>query len=327
MTEKKADRISKYLTPKLGELIFDELSEDYQRKAEIGDFMKNVPVPFRAGDFSGPVSTLTISQNMAFVIGCDPDFRYAENYLAYIRKHFGTEFAKGVMNRGAAAAEKDDFVTASAWFRAAMQIDPSLAEARFSYARACHDAYENGEEEGAEFVGNFKAESLEQFEIYTLEKPEDELGHYYLGYAYLNLGLYAKAKAAFDEFMKLNEGGELRAEVRGILDRMDDPLKIEEGCNAVLRGLYERGISILSAYEADERFNNWWPLWYYLGIACEGMDDPEEAKEKYITALKYSPSNTGVMERLIIVCEETGDSAAAEKYRRKIEIINGEPEN
>ncbi|MGI6204792.1 MAG: tetratricopeptide repeat protein [Anaerovoracaceae bacterium] len=319
--QKKTDRITEYLTPKLSEFVFDELSDEYLHKAKIEGFMKNVPIPFRTADFSGPVSTLTIAKNMAFVIGCDPDFRYAENYLAYIKKHFGTEFAKGVMNQGAAAAGKDDFTTAAAWFRAAMRIDPELPEARFSYARACHDAYEAGEEEGAEFVGNFKAESLEQFEIYTLENPDDELGHYYLGYAYLNLGLYAKAKVAFDEFMKLDNGGELRAEVRGILDRMDDPLKIEEGCNAVMRGLYDRGIAILGGYEEDGRFNVWWPLWYYLGIAYEGKDEPEEAKERYLTALKCSPSNTEVMERLIAVCEELGDEKTAEKYRRKIRVV------
>ena len=74
----------------------------------------------------------------------------------------------------------------------ALFVDPDSADALYCYGRACRDAYEKGE--GEEYVGRFKAESLEAFEKLTLKKPDFDMGFYFLGYGYLNLGLYVKAK-------------------------------------------------------------------------------------------------------------------------------------
>lgn len=55
-------------------------------------------------------------------------------------------------------------------------------------------------------------------------------------------------------------------------------MKIEEGYNHVLAGRFAEGIGILSSYEEDERFNTWWPLWYYLGFAYSELGDRETAE-------------------------------------------------
>ena len=53
-------------------------------------------------------------------------------------------------------------------------------------------------------MGRFKAESLEAFEIATIKNPQLAEAFYFLGYSYVNLGLYIKAKLTWDEFMKLS---------------------------------------------------------------------------------------------------------------------------
>ncbi len=322
MTEKKQieDRIGMYLTPRLDEgFLFDELSDGYLSRAGVMDILKDVPVPIRMAEISKGLSTVNIARNMAYVIGCDPNFRYRDNYIAYINRTFGDEFLKPLLSEGVDLAEHDDYVSACIIFRAAIQLAPDDKDPLYCYGRACKDAYENGE--GEEYVGRFKAESLEAFEKVTLKDPDFDMGFYFLGFGYINLGLYTKARLTWERFMQLSQDGELRAEIRGLLDKLDEPCRIEEGYNAVLRGSYQEGIAVLSEYEDDERFNKWWPLWYYLGEAYRATGDANSAEECYLKALKLSPSNVQVMEELVAIYQAFGDTEKREKYEKKIEIV------
>ena len=314
------DRISDYLIPRIEEgFLFDELSDNYLNRAGIGDIMKDVPVPIRRAELDQGLSTLAIARNMAYVIGCDINFRYAENYKAYILRTFTSDFVKPLINEGVDLAAHDSYEEACILFRAAILLDPENRDAFYCYGRACKDAYENGE--GEEYVGRFKAESLEAFEKLTLKAPDYDMGFYFLGFGYINLGLYIKAKLTWARFMELSEDGELRAELRELLDKLTEPCKIEEGYNAVLSGRYEEGIAILSDYEDDERFNTWWPLWYYLGVAYKGLELQEEAEQRLLRALQYSPSNTDVMGELVEIYDACGNEEKRLKYEKKIRIV------
>lgn len=318
--EQKNDKVGEYLVHHLDSLLFDELSEEYLKKAEMTDILKGVPIPFKTAEITGgATSTLMIASNMAYVIGCDRNFRYRENYLAYIAKCFPHDFEKPLLNAGVKAAQDEDPETACIWFRAALQIAPDSQDALFLYARACKDAYENGD--GEDYIGTFKAESLRMFEKTTILHPDFDQGYYFLGYSYLNLGLYTKAKLTFDEFMKISEEGELRAEVAEVLDKLADPCKIEGAINDITAGRYDRGVMVLEPYTRDERFNTYWPMWYYLGIAYKEGGNPAEAERHLLACLRYSPSNTDAMNELAEIYEEAGDDVKAEKYRSKIQLV------
>lgn len=313
------DRIGKYLIPHLREMIFDQLSDNYLKKAGLDDILSGVPVPVRVGEVSG-LTTLKIGQNMAFVIGCDINFKHRESYIAYITRLFTKEFAKPLINEGVDGAAKKDFDYACIMFRAALLIDPENPDALYCYGRACRDAYERGEDE--DFVGRFKAEALEAFEKLTMTKPDFDMGFYFLGYAYLNMGLYIKAKLTWDDFMKLSSNDDMKKEIGEWQEKLREPVKIEEGYNMILSGRLREGIRILEGYREDPRFNNWWPLWYYLGLAYDELGDDEAAKECLLRVLPLSPSNTQVMEALASIYRAEGNTEMAEKYRRKVKIVN-----
>lgn len=341
---RKNDKVGEYLTHHLDKMLFDELSDDYLRRAEVTDILKGVPIPFTAEQItSGQTSTVMIASNMAFVIGCDWNFQYRDNYLAYINKTFPRDFDKPLLNEGVKAAQNDDPETACIWFRAALQVAPESQDALFLYARACKEAYENGD--GEDYIGTFKAESIRMFERLTIKHPEFDQGYYFLGYAYLNLGLYTKAKLTFDEFMRISmdheqqsgveemssteqkndmsvsSSAELRAEVAEVLDKLQDPCKIEGAINDITAGRYEKGVLELGPYTRDERFKSYWPMWYYLGIAYKGGGNLPEAERHLITCLRYSPSNTDAMNELAEIYEVTGDDTKAKKYRDKISLV------
>jgi tetratricopeptide (TPR) repeat protein len=313
------DRIGGYLIPRVeNEYLFDELSDSYLEKAGIADILTGVPVPIKKTEMSG-LSTVAIARNMAFVIGCDVNFRYKDNYISYILRTFTEEFLKPLINEGVELASHDYYESACALFRAALLMDPDNQDALYCYGRACRDAYENGD--GEEYIARFKAESLEAFEKLTLKAPEFDMGFYFLGFGYVNMGLYTKARLTWQQFMELSTDKALREEIQPLLDKLVEPCKIEEGYNCVLSGRFEEGIAILSDYEEDSRFNNWWPLWHYLGSAYKGLEMPEEAEKRFLQVLKCAPSNADAMRELVEIYRARGDEEKAEKYEKKIRIV------
>lgn len=354
MNLEEKDRIGRYLVPHLGEIVFDELSDAYLAKAGIADILTDVPVPLRKSELGG-ISTLTIAKCMAFVIGCDPEFKYKENYVSYIVRTFGEKFADALVAEGVEAADaKNDYDYACIMFRAAMQLNPENAGAYYCYGRACKDAYETAaadlgvSEDAEEFVGRFKAEALEAFEVATLKDPTLAEAYYFLGYAYVNMGLYVKSKLTWEEYMKLTEEvasidetdekmqdesfaarikelRQIRKEIAARLESLEKPVEIEKGYNLVISGRYEEGIAALSEYKESE-FASWWPLWFYLGTAYAELGKNEEAVSCFTEVLKYSPSHLETMEELVKLYEKLGDEEKAKKYADKAEIVKGNME-
>lgn len=355
MNLEEKDRIGQYLVPHLSEIVFDELSDAYLAKAQLADILTDVPVPLRKNEL-GSISTLTIARCMAFVIGCDPEFKYKENYVNYINRSFGLQLADALLAEGVEAADaKNDYDYACIMFRAAMQINPENANAYYCYGRACKDAYEAASadlgvsEEAEEFVGRFKAEALEAFEVATLKDPKLADAYYFLGYAYINMGLYVKSKLTWEEYMKLteeaasidetdekmqdetfaahiNELRKLRTEIAARIESLEKPVEIEKGYNLVISGRYEEGIAVLTEYKESE-FASWWPLWFYLGTAYAELGENEEAAACFTEVLKYAPSNIESMRELVKLYERSGDAEKVAKYTKKIEVVNANLEN
>ncbi|MCI8347808.1 MAG: hypothetical protein HFE74_00020 [Firmicutes bacterium] len=313
----REDKIGVYLRPHADNFIFDELSDKYLEKNDLKEILSGVPIPIRKTELES-ISTLTIARNMGFIIGCDPGFKYRENYIAYIIKIFDIRFAQGLIADGVEAAQRNDFEYACIQFRGAMILDPSSVDAVYCYGRACKDAYENGEEE--DFIARFKAESIEAFEEVTLCRPDFAEAYYFLGYGYINLGLYVKAKLTWDDFIKLSEDEEKKKEIKERLSRLKEPVEIEEGYNLILSGHFNEGISVLEKY-TESRFSDWWPLWYYIGMAYQGLGMAEEAIASFLKVLPLSPSNIDTMKELVKMYQEIGDDEKAEKYRKKIDIV------
>ena len=345
------DRIGQYLQAQLDDIVFDELSDAYLERAGLADILTGVPVPLRKNEL-GKITTLTIAKAMAFVIGCDPEFKHKDNYIAYINRMFEERFTDALIAEGVeVSAEKKAYSYACVLFRAAMILDPECANAYYCYGRACKDIYENAadkldnSEEAEELIARFKAETLEAFEVATLKDPSLADAFYFLGYAYLNMGLYVKAQLTWNEYMKLTEADanidetdekmtdpkysayikelrDIRKEIAQRLTTLEEPVKIEQGYNLVISGRYEEGIAALTPY-CDSQYKSWWPLWFYLGTAHAELDEDEKAIDCYLEVLKYSPSNIEAMEELVKLYKKTRQQDKVEKYEKKIEVVKG----
>ncbi len=317
MKEKK-NRLTGYFTDRLKDMAFIEPGAGV-----FGEDMDGVPVPVTEEDIraaaDGGLTAGRLAKSMVEVTGCDPDFAYSKKYISFMRRTFDEDMLVGIINNeGLEALNGGDPVTACVRFRAALSIRPDDADAMYGYARACRDVYMDSEDDIR--TGDFKAESIEYFEKLTLAHPEAAEGHYYLGYGYLNMGLYVKADLAFREYLKLSPEGDEADEVRERLAQLRDPVEIEKGCNKVIAGRYAEGIDVLERY-LDTGAKNWWPLHYYLGVAYEMTGYDTLAIDRFRNVLKLNASHTGTMDELAGIYERLGDKEMSGKYRRKIGLI------
>jgi tetratricopeptide (TPR) repeat protein len=318
----RPDRVGRYFRKYAGDFIFDEFSAAYIKRAGV-DFLKGVPIPLRKEDIAGfqggaGIPAKILAMNIAWTMGIDPKFKYMEQYLEFMKRYGGSRIAFTLVKRGRSFAEIEDYHTAAIHFRAALCISPSNLHAMYSYARACRELYLAGGDE--EYVGRFKAESIEFFEMTTLMHPRHALSHYYLGYCYLNLGLYVKAKLAWEQFLKMAVNAKDRKEIRGRLHEIAQPVRIEEGCNAVLSGRYELGADILKPY-LQTKFKDWWPLSYYLGVACARTGRQKEAEAAFKRVLTINASHPESMEELADIYAAENNAESETKYRKKAELI------
>jgi tetratricopeptide (TPR) repeat protein len=105
------------------------------------------------------------------------------------------------------------------------------------------------------------------------------------------------------------------------VEELEEPVEIELGCNKIMGGDFAGGRDTLARFK-EGRYSEWWPLWYYLGIAESSLANPDAAIEAFKRVLRLSPSNIDAMEELVHLYEAIGDAVNAEKYRKKIGIIN-----
>ena len=337
----KKDRISKYLISCNKDMLFGELSEPFLQSMGAQGLLSGIPVPISEGK-NGQIAVKDIVLDMAKAAGADPDFVYAGQYLAYIKAAAGSQAEPMLVSEAAALADEGRYEESCMLLRTALAIEPKSRAALYLYGRACKACYEVAAEEDAEgegagrgedYIGAFKAESMDIFEVLTMMHPDFAMGYYFLGYAYLNLGLYLKAKLTWDDFMKYSASAEpedtgmetdqledLRREISAMLLDLEEPVKIETGCNQIMGGDFAGGRDTLSKFK-EGRYANWWPLWYYLAVAEASLGNAEEAISDYRRVLTLTPSNTDVMEELVAVYEAIGDMDNAAKYRTKIEIV------
>ncbi|MDR2771132.1 MAG: tetratricopeptide repeat protein [Clostridiales Family XIII bacterium] len=318
----RRDRVEKYLKKYAARYIFDVFSEDFLRRGGL-HFMRDTPIPLREEDLEvfrseKGLSAMHIGENMACVMGASPSFPHTGSYIEFLRRSLGDRAAAGLVKAAKNAAEQGDYDEACLRFRAALCLEPQNLEAMYGYARICRAMYLASED--GEYIGRFKAEALEYFELTAEAYPRFPQAHYYLGYAYLNMGLYQKAQLTWQRYLEHSSHPKDRREIKERVRQLADPLEIERGYNAVLAGRCAEGLAALEPYLAS-RYSDWWPLYYYLGAAYAGLGRGAEAADMFKRALKLNPSHVESMKELAHIYEIDGEAELSAKYREKAALI------
>ncbi|GAB1475198.1 hypothetical protein MASR2M70_00300 [Bacillota bacterium] len=327
--ESRKDRVGRYFKKYLKNFIFDDFSDSYYVKQDSVGFMKGVPIPLRQEDYEAfkggeGLKGQHLAENMAWVMGCDPKFQYNPKYVEFISTLFNYKIVDGLVKKGRNSAEKEDYDNAAVHFRAALFLKPDNIHAMYSYARVCRELYSRGDDN--DYIGRFKRESTEYFELLTRVHPRFAQAYYYLGYDYLNLGLYQKAALVWKEFMKRSSNPKDRREIKKRLAQLEQPLDIEKGYNAVLAGRWQEGLDLLEPFLTTS-FKDWWPLHYYLGVAYGRTGMNSKAVASFKRVLGLNGSHVESMQELAKIYAAAKDKENEQKYRNKAELILSRPQN
>ncbi len=319
----RADRIGKYFRKYLADFVFAEFSEAYLAGADLTGIMKEVPVPLKKSDlehFAGGsgVSPEEIAENMAWVMGIDPHFKYTSSYVKFIDRVYKGEAVDHLLEKGGRAFAESRTDDACIYFRACLCLEPENLNAMYSYAFCCREMYLASDQK--EYTGNFKAEALHLFERITEAFPKHAKSHYYLGYMYLNLGLYTKAHIIWNKFLELSEDPSDIAEIRQRIGQLEDPVKIEQAINHIISGRDANGLPVLESYR-DSQYGDWWPLHYYLGLAYVSMGRQEDAIQSFKKTLEKNGSHLESMRHLAELYKESGNVEEERKYRKKMQLV------
>lgn len=321
---KRPDRIGIYFKKYLDKFVFDEFSSSFIKKADGGlDFMKGVPIPLRKEDLEefksdAGLSMLVVAENMAWIIGIDPKFKYADQYLEYMKVNFGKKIDQYLSKEAKDAGELGNLDDAAIHFRASLCVHPDYLDSMYGYARTCRKLYEESNDE--EYIGKFKAEAFDYFEMTTEVFPKFAQAYYYLGYMYLNMGLYSKAELTWKTFIQKSQNSKDRKEIKGRIAQIQVPLHIEQGYNHVIAGRWANGIEILEGYLQTD-YKEWWPLSYYLGVAYAQTNRKKEAIQRLEWVLRLNPTHVETMHELADIYEKSGSMDKVSKYREKAKLI------
>lgn len=317
------DRIGRYFKKYVNKFVFVEFSEDFINRSKAAEYMQGVPVPLRRKEvktFAGGdgVPMTIIAENMAWVMGCDPHFKYTKDYVKILNKLYNNKMFELLMKEGRDAAERGEMDNACIHFRASLCFQYDYLHSMYSYARACRVMYENSRNE--EYIGRFKAEALDWFELLTETHPRFAMGFYYLGYSYLNIGLYKKAVLAWEEFLKFTHNKKDRKEIRHRIEQLEDPVRIEAGCLDITSGRYDEGVAVLEPY-LRSKYKDWWPLHYYLGMGYQETGRTPDAVAEFKKVLMLNGSHVETMRELLAIYEVQEDKQNIRKYSEKIRLI------
>jgi tetratricopeptide (TPR) repeat protein len=320
---KRPDRVKKYLLPRMKEFKFDEFKKDYIERTGLASELAGVPIPLRKEDleaFKTPEGLRgnIIAENMARVLGIDPKFKYASAYIDYIERFFGSKAVNNMTRKAKDFADKEEYEEACVYFRAGLVLKFDDLAAMYGYARILRALYNASANE--DYTGNLKAESLDYLELTTEIYPRFDMAWYYLGYIYLNLGLYMKAKLAWEKYLGIGRQAKDRKEIRQRIAQIAIPIEIEKGYNAVLAERWEEGLAILEPYR-ESVYKDWWPLWYYIGVAYARTGSESSAEAAFKTALKGSPRHIETMEELLMIYGVRGDKQNIKKYSDKLALV------
>ena len=326
----RPDRVGVYFKKYTKDFIFDEFSDAFIERTGF-HYLHGVPIPLRKMDLesfqgSNGLEMNVIMESIAWIMGIDPKFEYVRSYLKFLETLDNKKIVDILIKEGLESAESKDYDKAAVYFRAALCILPDNLYAMYNYALICRKMYLDADEE--EYIGRFKAESIEYFEFLVAIHPKFSQGYYYLGYSYLNLGLYIKAKLTWESFLKLTDKSEDKLEIESRLTQLEQPVRIESGCNYILSGKYQLGIEILKPF-LSTKFKDWWPMSYYLGIAYDRTGDKKEAIASFKRTLTLNPSHLESMDELANIYAADNDKDNEKKYRIKAELIRsgGHKEN
>ncbi|MDR2456880.1 MAG: hypothetical protein LBD41_00115, partial [Clostridiales Family XIII bacterium] len=285
------DLVSEYISSNVNKFVYKGLSEAFVKNTKLPDDLVNLRVPLRLEDVDlfekNQLSPNIIGENIAMFLGMDSKLRSKDLYIIFIRTFFGNKAERMLFKKAKYYARYGYFSDALITYKSGFIIQPDSLDCLYGYAKVCRQLFLSGEnlsKDEAIFDWSkkidkkvFGKEAINYFSLINNIYPKFADAYYFLGYMFLDTGQYEAADKAWENYIRTSKTRKDRREIRNRRNQIQPILNIEIGINLVKKERFIDAISILQPF-AESKFNDWWPLYYYLGIAYKMINDSEKAR-------------------------------------------------
>ncbi len=187
-----------------------------------------------------------------------------------------------------------------------VNLNPHNVEGLFNYALSLENI-------SKELIDRDKKDEGEAFLLEATNLMESildieenfSLAYYKLGYYYRYFQQFQKAKLIWEKYLKLDEDAERLNEIREQLELIEDDATFEEGVNYLTMAQYDKALDKL--LPLTHKYEEWWNIFYLVGLAYKGLGEYEEAIEFLYSALDLGGLDVNVYNELGICLYLVGD--------------------
>lgn len=315
--------ISEYFKDKTKNLSFIEIKPNSYIDINGYKVDNKVPLPIvidelveeiKTGNVNEEIKISSIVNGMIYTIGVDPEFVYNDIYKEILLK-YDEKIESYILFSAIKFLKNGKLDDGLIYLRALVNINPKNEKALYNYSLALEEKGKRLYDVGMKQKGDiFLNESRQILEEITNINPKYALAYYNLGFYYRNSKQFKKCQLTWQKYMQLGDDPSKIEEIRQNLLLIDDCVQYEEGYNAVLNGDPLEGLKKL--LPLLERYNDWWNLYFMIGLAYRFLDNYKKAKEYYNKVLELNADQIDTLNE-IGICE-----ANLGKFNEAIEYFN-----
>ena len=248
------------------------------------------------GNIEEELKVSHLIDGVIYILGIDKDFKYKDEYKK-ILYNYNLKIEDYILFKAFKFIKGGNLEDSSIYFRALTGLNPENIDGLFNYALSLENMAKdfinsNQKEKGEGFL----IESTNLLETILDIDDEYALAYYKLGYHYKYYEQFQKAKLIWEKYMKLDKDHERLQEIREELELIEDDAKFEEGVNYLTNGQYEKAIDKLMPL--SYKYEEWWNIFYLIGLAYKGIGEYEEAINFFYKALDLGGVDVNIYNEL-----------------------------
>ena len=309
--------IEKHLRKRVDDVVFIELKKEDALQVNGFSFDTETPLPILLKDFVEKVKgkeekdipITSIASGAVYILGIDPEFKYKDQYVAFL-KAFHEKPLHYILGMGFTEIQNGNYLNGLICFRSALVLKPDSLDALYNMGRCCEDIADRNE--GKKLEQDFTVAAVEIFEKITELYPDSHLGFYHLGFHYANQKDYINAEQAWRLARQTDIDENKEMELLEKIVELRDKVVYEEGYQLILNGRSQEGLEKLLSIE--EKYQDWWNLLFFIGLAYRNMEQYEEALHYYKKVPVHHPKHPETHNEIGLTYMMMGQISDAEEY-------------
>ncbi|WP_026477008.1 tetratricopeptide repeat protein [Alkaliphilus transvaalensis] len=265
------------------------------------------------------ITVAAIIRGMAYTIGIDSGFKYATEYIKFL-KSVDDNIEKFILVEAVKLAEDSKLAESLIFIKSVLVLNETNPQALLNYGISLLK-YAEEKLSSKKEIKVFRREAKDKLEA-LLEIQPDPVAYYQLAYIYKDEKQFKRAQLYAEKLLDLEVDELLQARVKHMLYELEDLVKYEIGYEAILQGNTEAGLPLL--LELEEKYPEWWNLIFFIGLGYRQAKEYNEAIEKFEAVLVLKEDMLDSIVELGLCYSSKGNYLEAIDYFKKALEVGGE---